>query len=512
MSAEDDDVRKLRQFVFSQDEQAFTALVRSKIAFVHSAALRQVGGNEHMAREVTQTVFTELVRHAPALSRGSSLTGWLYVSTRFAARNAWRKERRWRDRQEEGNHMQELNRERYDEHEWEEIRPILDKAMSELNEADRAAVLSRYFEGRSVGEIAAQTGLAENTARMRIARALDRLRARLERRGIRSTAAALSAVLTSKAVAAAPAGLAESVASGSVVRAALAGAGPLAAWRTAEFIIMKKITLGLASALLVAGGATVWMIHSRQSAPAEAAAISFPASSDVLALRKENRALRAENAQLRLSALAGASNAKPAEPAGLDKLQWLAAMKRQGILETPVPVMDGRGKVDPKFADLFHLTPAEASAMQAALDSARTRLNALAQANAKVVEDSPNRFVLSVTPFPEEGGQVYDETFASLARVLGSEREAIFLALSANQFEGEFQQFGAAPRTVTLTKDPNAPGAPVKVVEQWSFPDQGGTSRGVSDYPLANADHATRLGFGSFIPARFLPAASKPSP
>src|SRR6185369_14902396 len=89
---------------------------------------------------------------------------------------------------------------------WERLRPVLDAAMLELNETDREAVLLRYFDNRPHAEIASRLGLSENAARMRVDRALEKLRTLLARRGV-STTAALSAVILANAVQAAPAGL-----------------------------------------------------------------------------------------------------------------------------------------------------------------------------------------------------------------------------------------------------------------------------------------------------------------
>ncbi len=58
---------------------------------------------------------------------------------------------------------------------WNQLRGVLDEAMHDLSEADRKAVLLRFFEKRSLAEVGARLGLSENTARMRVERALDKL-------------------------------------------------------------------------------------------------------------------------------------------------------------------------------------------------------------------------------------------------------------------------------------------------------------------------------------------------
>ncbi len=72
----------------------------------------------------------------------------------------------------------------------------------------------RFLEERSLREVGQTLGISEEAARKRVDRGLEKLRAVLARRGIASTAALLSAVLTTNAIQAAPAGFAGSIASG----------------------------------------------------------------------------------------------------------------------------------------------------------------------------------------------------------------------------------------------------------------------------------------------------------
>ena len=209
----------LRRYTHDRSETAFEELVRRHVNLIYSAALRQVNGDAQLAEDVTQSVFTDLARKAAQLNRHPSLTGWLYTSTRFIAANIRRTEQRRSAREQEAHAMNAFFNSVGPEPDWAQIRPLLDDAMHTLDEQDREAVLLRHFEHRSFAEIGERLGLAENTVRMRVSRALDRLEEALRKRGVTSTALALAGLLTANGVGAAPAHLAAKAA-----RAALAGA------------------------------------------------------------------------------------------------------------------------------------------------------------------------------------------------------------------------------------------------------------------------------------------------
>ncbi len=130
-----------------------------------------------------------------------NLSGWLYTSAHFAAAKAVRAENRRRDREEK--FMRDPIHDPAAEDDWAKIRPVLDEAMHELKEADREAILLRYFENRQFAEVGARLNLNENAARMRVDRALEKLRAAFARRGITATTA-LAPVISANAVQTAP--------------------------------------------------------------------------------------------------------------------------------------------------------------------------------------------------------------------------------------------------------------------------------------------------------------------
>src|SRR5207245_1131846 len=105
-----------------------------------------------------------------------------------------------------------------------------------LSDDDRQAVLLRFFEGKSFADVGAKLRLNENSARMRVERALEKMHAALAQRGVTSTTAALAVALANQAGVAAPAGLAASV-----TGAALAGTAASAGGVAAIFMSMTKL-------------------------------------------------------------------------------------------------------------------------------------------------------------------------------------------------------------------------------------------------------------------------------
>ena len=218
-----DDTQLIRRYVAEGSEAAFAELVGRYLGLVHSAALRQVDGDFHLAKDVSQKVFILLARKAPSLTRHPALTGWLYATTHFSACALMRGERRRRIREEETYKMNELLAGAESEVDWHRLRPVLDGVMFELNEQDREAILGRYFDALPLAVLGGRLGVSENAARKRVDRALDKMRVALAKRGARSTTATLAMMLAGHAVGAVPAGLAETVTSTAMAASALAG-------------------------------------------------------------------------------------------------------------------------------------------------------------------------------------------------------------------------------------------------------------------------------------------------
>jgi RNA polymerase sigma factor (sigma-70 family) len=259
------DTELLRKYVEESSESAFTELVQEHLNLVYSAALRETGGDGASAEDISQAVFTELARKAPSLLKHPSPAGWLYTTVRYLAANTRRAEQRRRNREEKV--MTELLSEAAPDQGWQQIRPVLDDALHELEEADRSAVVLRFLESRSLREVGTRLGLEENAARMRVERALEKLRAMLERRGITSTASGLAAAMGVGALTPAPEALAATTVSAALASGVLVGSTTLTVMKT---MTLTKTQLSLFGVLLVAGVAVpTWQQTRLQQAHSE---------------------------------------------------------------------------------------------------------------------------------------------------------------------------------------------------------------------------------------------------
>jgi RNA polymerase sigma factor (sigma-70 family) len=293
-----DDATLLRDYADHGLEAAFAEVVRRRIDLVYAAALRRTGGDAHRARDAAQHVFTQLARNARKLSRHPSLSAWLHTATRNAALNLMLSDRRRQIREAEALAESAVHAAGAPNPEWERLRPLLDAAIDELPEPDRAAVVLRFLERRGFAEIGATLRVSTDAARMRTERAVEKLRVALARRGITSTAAALSALVASQPLISAPAGLAASLAAQS-----LAAAGS-ASFATSLFALMNTkliVTAALVGVAAFFAGSRLAGSRAADIAPTAIVAADASRQSQVIAsLRSENQRLSAD-----LSALMG---------------------------------------------------------------------------------------------------------------------------------------------------------------------------------------------------------------
>src|SRR5207248_10537203 len=135
-------------------------------------------------------------RKAPKLRTKVILPAWLHRTTRFAAADALKAERRRLNREQEATMMGELTT--ANDPFWEQVAPHLDDAMDHLSEKDRAAIVLRFFDQKGFRVIGEALGTTDDTAQKRVTRALEKLRGLLVKRGVRISITVLAGTLMSQ--------------------------------------------------------------------------------------------------------------------------------------------------------------------------------------------------------------------------------------------------------------------------------------------------------------------------
>ena len=269
------DLELLARYTRHHAEDAFATLARRHVDLVYSAALRQVRSPQ-LAEEVAQTTFTKLARVAPQLAPDTILTAWLYQVTRREAIDVVRREARRQLREQIATELNTMNATTAD---WAHIEPILDEAMAELDDTDRAAVLLRYFENKSLREVGATLRISDDAAQKRVSRAVERLREFFAKRGVTVGTSGLVVVISANAVQAAPVGLAITISTAAALAGTtLATATTATAIKTIAMTTLQK-TVITATLAVVAG---VGIYEARQYSQ----------------LRKQNQVLQQQQALL----------------------------------------------------------------------------------------------------------------------------------------------------------------------------------------------------------------------
>ena len=253
-----DDISLLREYVDHESEDAFAALVTRHVSKVYSIAVRHTR-NPHQAEEIAQAVFVILARQARQLGSRVIISGWLCRTAQLTAVTFVRSETRRARREQEAYMQNPLVETESDV--WAQIEPLLDAAMAGLSEADYQAVVLRFFDRKTMKEVGAALSASEDAAKMRVNRAIEKLRLFFTRRGIVVPGAVLMAAISANSVQSAPATLARTATTVALAKGATASTPTLTlikevlkimAWTKAKTAIVAGVVT-----LLVAGTATV---------------------------------------------------------------------------------------------------------------------------------------------------------------------------------------------------------------------------------------------------------------
>jgi RNA polymerase sigma factor (sigma-70 family) len=260
----------LRAFVDQKSQHAFAQLVERHAGLVHGAALRQTR-DRHLAEDVAQAVFLLLAQRADTIGPRVVLSGWLYNTARYAGLAARRgSERRRRHEEKAADVMNTSKALDAASVEWSDLEFTVDDAIARLREFDRVALILRYFENKSLKQVAAALNLTEDAAKRRCHRGLERLRKLLR---VGAPASAIGLALSANAVQPASAHL---IAAASHVPLGASPAASLLAKGALTIMIQAKLKLAavVAAFLLAIGAAQIAV--TRAQAPGNAPAKSAP--------------------------------------------------------------------------------------------------------------------------------------------------------------------------------------------------------------------------------------------
>ena len=188
----------LRRFVTDRDEDAFYAIVRrhgSLVFDVCNCVLR----NRTDAEDAFQATFLTLALRAKSIRNPAALAAWLHGTahrTALKARTAAARRRRYETSPEPTEAAPPVDLT------WAEARQAIHQEVERLPEAERAAIVLCYLQGRTQDESAKALGLSKDGVKKRLERGRNLLRVALARRGLGTCGVlALAAPLASVPVA-----------------------------------------------------------------------------------------------------------------------------------------------------------------------------------------------------------------------------------------------------------------------------------------------------------------------
>jgi RNA polymerase sigma factor (sigma-70 family) len=312
-----DDTALIRRYGQEGDEAAFTELVGRHVHLVWGVA-RRITGDPDLARDVSQTVFSDLARKAGALPERTILAGWLHRAACHAASNAVRSNVRRVQRERLAMNLAESPEAEADAQAVETLQPLVDDALAALPGSDRDALLLRYFGGKTFGEIGLSLGLSDDAAQKRVSRALEKLRDHFRSHGIVVSAGTVAAAVSVAGAETAPA----LVTTGIVSATAAVATVSAESWTSSLPLMKTPLVLATVAVLSITAA---WQSHSLSE------------------LREENASLAAELALAR-----SAAEARPAPMAvNLEedgellrlraKVAELSRLQRVAAAALPVP-------------------------------------------------------------------------------------------------------------------------------------------------------------------------------
>lgn len=339
------DSQLLEQWARHGSDEAFTELVRRHVPLVWGTA-RRIAGDADLARDIAQSVFSDLAHKAGVLPPATFLPGWLHRATLHAARKHVRGDHRRQEREQRAMNQPDTTPDLAETQAIATLQPLLDDALATLPDADRDAVLQRYFSGKSYHEIGAALGASDDTAQKRVTRAVEKLRDHFRQRGIAVAAGSVAASLGVAAGSPVPAGLA-SVISTTILGAPAVSAVTLTTLSMKILLTSLTVATGVLAVVAVKQQQQVSVLRETNAAltqqiaqatthpppPAEpnAGKLSEAMLTELLQLRAEVARRKKETPKVQANQVVQLQAQVAAQAAQLEQVQAAAEYKKQII-------------------------------------------------------------------------------------------------------------------------------------------------------------------------------------
>jgi RNA polymerase sigma factor (sigma-70 family) len=248
----------LRRFVKRRDNDAFAALLRRHGPMVLNLA-RRIIGDKQLAEDVFQATFLLLAQKGGGIRRPEALPCWLHgAARRLAVRVRSGQLRRQR---QEAKHCLSSPSNPLDELTAQEFLTVLDDELAKLPENYRAPLILCCLQGLSQEEAAKRLGCSSGAVRGRLERGRQRLRLRLEKRGLTLPAVLGGTLLLAGATCPVPTALAQATLHSATIGSGIAPAvAALMEGALRSMFFHKWNVLTAAAMLLALCGTGVGMI------------------------------------------------------------------------------------------------------------------------------------------------------------------------------------------------------------------------------------------------------------
>jgi RNA polymerase sigma factor (sigma-70 family) len=237
------DRQLLDRFARRRDEDAFATLVERHGPLVLRVC-RRVLGHEQDAEDAFQATFHVLARRAGGVGWQESVANWLYeVAWRVAHKARGSAARRHVHERQANLAETPATPQRA----WDELKGLLDEELARLPRKFREPLVLCYLEGKSRDEAAQELGWSLGMVKGRLERGRDRLRQRLEKRGLTLSAALFALALGESTVTAVPPATLATI----TVQTCVTGTAPIPVNLLAQGVLRAMLRTRIQTALAI---------------------------------------------------------------------------------------------------------------------------------------------------------------------------------------------------------------------------------------------------------------------